>query len=1026
MKSQLLSLVVLATFGLYVSAQDKSSEAVLSAAAEQDALEMDAATAAKLQAKLLRDVRQLTFEGRRAGEGYFSADGKQMVFQSEREPGNPFFQIYLMDTESGDVHRVSPGKGKTTCAWIRPQGDRVLFASTQYDVEAEKKQQEEIAFRESGEERRYSWDYDPTYELVEFDLKTHEYRRVTNTEGYDAEASYSPDGQWICFASNRRAYKKELSAEEQELFDVDPSSAMDLYIMRTDGSELTRLTDSIGYDGGPFFSPDGKQICWRRFSKNGAIAEIMLMNRDGSGARAVTKMGAMSWAPFFHPSGEYLTFATNRHGFSNFELYMVDAGGQHEPVRVTYRAGFDGLPVFSPDGERLVWTSNGGGKSSQLWEAEWDDAAARQALGLNNSVANGNSDSRAAGQASLQATAPEFLAADVGRHVDYLCRPELGGRLTGTPGEIKATAYVAAYLESLGLKPAGRDGSFFQEFEFTADVTLGTNNTLQFGERKYELNKDWRPIFFSKDGIIEAAEIVFAGYGIVAPGDDGQPEYDSYVHLDVEGKWVLLFRNMPQNVSPERRQQLARYSSLRYKAMVARDRGAAGIIVVSGPTSQVRQQLLPLSMDGTLGTSSIAAISVTDEVAMEWFKPFKLNLAAEQKEWDDGSLHMGYGLGEAKLSANIDVEPVTSKGRNVLAWLPSAEQPAAECVVIGAHIDHLGIGKGAGSLARDDEAEGVHRGADDNASGVASVLEIAQYLTNEKNAGKLNMKRDVLIAAWSGEELGLRGSEAFVENFAKLYPSRSIKSVASPASNPSDKASDKASDQPKTDSHSSAAQVTLYPAIAACVNLDMVGRLRDNLVLQGIGSSSFWSGSIERRNAVVKLPVTLQNDCHLPTDASSFFRHGVPIISAFTGNHSEYHTPRDTPELLNYEGAAKISRLMALISRDLIQSEQTPDYHDQPAQPEMRANLTAYLGSIPDYGKEVKGVALGGVTKGAPADVAGLKAGDIVIELAGKKIENIYDYTFAIEALKVGQATKVKLRRGEQTLELEITPASRQ
>ena len=976
------------------------------------------ADGAKLQARFITDIRQLTFEGRRSGEGYFSKDGRQLVFQSEREPGNPFFQIYLMDRESGDVHRVSPGKGKTTCAWISPAGDKVLYASTQFDLHSAAKQASEYELRNSPNKPRYSWDYDAEYELVEFDVKTHEYRMVTHVEGYDAEGSYSPDGQWICFASNRRAYSNELTDEERELFKVDQASAMDLYIMRIDGSELKRLTTSVGYDGGPFFSPDGEKICWRRFTKDGATAEIMVMNRDGSDQRAVTKLGAMSWAPFFHPSGEYLIFTTNLHGFANFELYMVDVKGKAEPVRVTYREGFDGLPVFSPDGKQLVWTSNGGSTNSQLWESTWNHDAARESLKLNSTQAT--ADSLAQATAAKQTTAPEFAAADVGRHVDYLCRPELGGRLTGTEGEQKATAYVAAYLESLGFKPAGRDGTFFHEFEFTSDVKLGENNHLQVGDKSYQVDRDWRPVFFSKAGRVEPSEVVFAGYGIVAPQDGDQAEYDSYVHLDVRNKWVLVYRQMPQGISPERRQALNRYSDLRYKAMVARDRGATGLIVVSGPTSQVRNQLVPLNIDGTLGTSSISVISISDAVASEWFKLAEMDLAEEQKSLDGGEMAMGVELPKVKIGAEIDVKPVTSRGRNVLALLPASKEAAREMVVVGAHIDHLGTGKG-GSLAREDEIGGTHRGADDNASGVASVLEIAQYLANEHSSGKLDMKRDVLIALWSGEELGLRGSQAFADDFATLYPSRQ-------PLHPHAVAADEVANVDAGAAHAAGtAAGSLYPQVAACLNLDMVGRLREQLVLQGLGSSSYWRGAIERRNAVVKLPLTLQSDCHLPTDASTFFLHGVPILSAFTGSHSEYHTPRDTPDLLNYQGAAQISRLMALITRDLVQADSPPDYQEQTAQPEMRANLTAYLGTVPDYAKgDIKGVALGGVTKGAPAEKAGMRAGDIIIELAGKKVENIYDYTFAIEALKVGEAIKAKVKRGEEVIELEVVPASRQ
>lgn len=282
---------------------------------------------------------------------------------------------------------------------------------------------------------------------------------------------------------------------------------------------------------------------------------------------------------------------------------MVDAAGQQEPVRVTYRKGFDGLPVFPPKGDTLVWTSNGGGTQSQLFEAKWNDASARKLLKLpapsqkksapavDTVKVDTSGDGKAAVEA-LAASAPGISPADIGRHIDYLCRPELGGRLTGTEGERKATAYVAAYLESLGLQPAGENGTFFQEFEFVSNVKLGDKNSLKQGEQTYAVDKDWRPLFFSEDGHVDATDLVFAGYGIVAPKSDTQPAYDSYTHLDVKDKWVVAFRFLPQDVTPERRQHLSAYSVPRYKAMVARERGAKGLILISGPTSSVRQQLI--------------------------------------------------------------------------------------------------------------------------------------------------------------------------------------------------------------------------------------------------------------------------------------------------------------------------------------------------------------------------------------------------------------------------------------------------
>ncbi len=351
-------------------------------AQDDDITETDTKAAAAREAVFLSRTRQLTYEGRRAGEGYFSADGRQMIFQSERDPENPFFQIFRLNRDTGETTRISPGTGRTTCSWIHPDGRRVLFASTHEDPQAVQKQKEKIAEREAGKESRYSWKYDEHYEIYEFDPDDGSYRNLTGALGYDAEGSYSPDGQLIAFASNRFGYG-DLSAEDQEKFDLDKSWACEIMLMNADGSNLRRLTATPGYDGGPFFSPDGSRICWRRFTENGGAAEIMTMNLDGSDQRELTSMNHMSWAPFYHPSGRYLIFNTNRHGFANFELYLVDTQGEHEPVRVTHTAGFDAMASFTPDGRQIAWTSNrtANGKS-QIFIADWDHAAALEALGL--------------------------------------------------------------------------------------------------------------------------------------------------------------------------------------------------------------------------------------------------------------------------------------------------------------------------------------------------------------------------------------------------------------------------------------------------------------------------------------------------------------------------------------------------------------------------------------------------------------------------------------------------------------------
>jgi Tol biopolymer transport system component len=329
----------------------------------------------------LTRVRRLTVEGRRAGEGYWSPDGKRLVFQSEREAGNPFYQIYVLDMASGETKRISTGVGKTTCAFFRPGSDEIEFASTHADPKSKQYQDDELAFRASGKERRYSWDYDPEMDIYAYSEKTGAMKRLTTVRGYDAEGSYSPDGQSIAFSSTRDAYNRTLTDAEKKQLETDPSFFAEIYIMKADGSDQKRLTNVAGYDGGPFFTQDGKKIVWRRFDEKGLIADVWTMNPDGSEQKQITDFGSMSWAPYMHPSGAYYFFASNKLGFENFEVFIVDAAGAKEPVRVTYSDGFDGLPVPSPDGKQLAWTSTrSGGGAGQLFLAQWNHEKALEAL----------------------------------------------------------------------------------------------------------------------------------------------------------------------------------------------------------------------------------------------------------------------------------------------------------------------------------------------------------------------------------------------------------------------------------------------------------------------------------------------------------------------------------------------------------------------------------------------------------------------------------------------------------------------
>jgi Tol biopolymer transport system component len=957
--------------------------------------------------------RQLTFEGRRSGEGYFSPDGSKLVFQSEREPGNPFYQIYLLDLETGETTRVSPGTGKTTCAFIQPGTGDILFASTHLDPESARHQEEEIAARAEGRQRRYAWDYDAHFDLFVAPAEGGPPRRLTDAPGYDAEGAFSPEGKRIVFSSTRSAYPLDaLSPEDRALAELNPSHFGEIYIMNADGSDVSRLTDHPGYDGGPFFSADGTRIIWRRFSQKGTVADIYTMALDGSDVRRLTDFGAMSWAPYLHPSGDYAIFASNKHGFENFELFIVDAAGDREPVRVTFTPGFDGLPVFSPDGRRLAWTSTRyasgeSGAGGQLYIAEWNDAAARHAL----AAAPPRIAASALPPSSHPASQPVAAAdADAVRTslveiVTTLASETMEGRMTGTPGERFAADYLSARYGALGLEPLPGTDGFLHAFSFTAGMRPGPGNAMTVSsieanphvsleDRMAEASAtleltaetDFQPLSISDEGTTGGL-LAFAGYGLVVPGTGGEVLYDSYGDLDVRGRIVVILRYVPEAVSPELRQLYNRYAGLRYKALQARERGAAGLLVVTGPNSPGAGALVPMSLDFGGVSSGIVAASISAPTADRLLEVSGRSLADLQTTLDSGESIETFTLEDLHVSLTIDLLKESRTGSNVIGYLPGELEGATEeFVVIGAHFDHLGRGRGASSLAQAGEEAGIHYGADDNASGVAAMLEIAARMAREPTR-----RRSVIFAAWSGEELGLLGSSRFCE-----------------------------------DPPVELSRITAY------LNLDMVGRVRENqLAVQGVGSSPEWPRLIERRNIAAGFSLTLSDDPYLPTDTTPFYLKGIPVLAFFSGAHEDYHRPSDTAEKVNYDDLARIARFVGSIAVGLADAETAPAFarveRSQATIGGDRDMLRAYLGTIPDYVTEdVPGVKLAGVRAGGPADRAGLREGDIITEFAGQKIANIYDYTYALDAVKIGEPIEVEVRRDGKTLRLSVTPEARQ
>ena len=564
-------------------------------------------------------------------------------------------------------------------------------------------------------------------------------------------------------------------------------------------------------------------------------------------------------------------------------------------------------------------------------------------------------------------------------HVETLASDKFGGREAGSDGERLAGDYIVSQLTRIGARPLPGRRDMFQPFEFTAGSRDG-GSRISVGA-----GDGVRALSFSEDATVDG-EVVFAGYGLVVP-ESKNFGYDSYAGLDVKDKIVLVLRYFPEDADAQTRAALVGYADLRYKANAARQRGAKAMLVVTGPRSPNAGELVPMTFDTAIAGSGIAAASVTGTVASMMFKNAKDQrpLAEIQRDFDSGNPHVaGFALNtQVSLTTRVVREKKTA--RNVVAYLPATAEPNGvqkPWVAVGAHYDHLGTGAGGNSLASREETGRPHVGADDNASGTASVIALAEALSKQPQR-----KRNLLIALWSAEEIGLIGSKEFV--------------TAPPV--PVDQ-------------------------IEAYVNFDMVGRMKDNkLAAQATGTSPVWGSLIERANVRAGFDIAIQPDPYQPTDVSSFNDASVPSLNFTTGAHTDYHKPSDTADKINYEDLDRIVDLATAITRQLLDLDTPPLFTkvEQSSQTASRTGLRVSTGTVPDYTADVKGLLLGGVVAGGPAEKAGLQKGDIIVQIAGQSITNIYDYTYALELLKIGQPAKVVYMRGKDRRETTLTPAAR-
>lgn len=634
--------------------------------------------------------------------------------------------------------------------------------------------------------------------------------------------------------------------------------------------------------------------------------------------------------------------------------------------------------------------------------------------------------------------------------IKYLASDELEGRGVGTQGLVRASEYLAEQFAKAGLKTDLFDGTPYQTFRVPAGVERGPKerNTLTFvgppakeGEAPQrlvlELEKDFQSLALGGAAKFDAP-VVFVGYGITV-----KEKYDEYADLDVKGKIVVLIRREPQQGDEKSIFDGTRASShalFNRKIANASEHGAAAVIMVNdsfginqqrSSTRQAWSELVQKLVTRHEDYKKIA--SPTEEDTRKYMS--EVNRLSEQiKEAGEqlsGDFDAMPGFQEAGLGPNAKVIPVLfakraavepmlkaagvelaqveqqidqdlkpasrelagwkavgetdlthrqADIRNVIGVIEGEGPLADETIVIGAHYDHVGLGgPGSGSLAAPWTTD-VHNGADDNASGTTALLQAARYFAQK--AGK--PKRRLVFIAFSGEERGLLGSAHYVK-------------------------------QPR------------FPLdkTIAMVNMDMVGRLTDNkLIVYGTGTAASFDGLIDELNKQHQFAITKHPEGFGPSDHSSFYAKQIPVFHFFTGTHKDYHRPSDDWDLVNIEGMRRIASMVTEVVEKIDTDEKRPEYREVKGSAQIaRSGDRPYFGSIPDFAQEGEGYALMGVTKGGPADRAGLKSGDIIIKLGESKITTLDDFDSALRKFKTGDKVPVTVKRGQETLTLPVTLA---
>ena len=617
--------------------------------------------------------------------------------------------------------------------------------------------------------------------------------------------------------------------------------------------------------------------------------------------------------------------------------------------------------------------------------------------------------------------------------ISYLASDALEGRRTGTPGANDAAHYIAGEFNRYGLRPGMQiarpartrgenQARYLQPFPFVASVGLGNKNLLFVNPGRaddmaqFKVGEDWMPLGFSTNASIKNAEMVFAGYGI----SSADLKYDDYAVSNAKGRVAIVLAGTPDSANPHG--PFARAGEIRFKVAAARAAGAQSLVIITDEEKLKDDRLSRLSYDNA-GEAGIPVIVISRQLAAKLLRAPDAELSelykiADSRSPDAKTSALRLPLKSPTLTIDVDVVRRESPSFNVIGILPGIGDPKwkNEAIVIGAHYDHLGRG-GEGSLApREGE---IHHGADDNASGVAGLIELARMLSSQTP----RLQRTIVFIAFSGEEEGLIGSSYYVNH-----------------------------------------PIFALANTVAMINMDMIGRMKEkNLIVGGVGTAQEWRAMIDANNTIQSMTVslnstraeasapstrpivvgangqpvvtmdpakqfslTLNEDGYGPSDHSSFYAKQVPVLFFWTGTHDDYHKPSDTADKIDYESEARIISFVDRIIRDIDSSEKRPTYAVAKSESQGRSmGFRVYLGTIPNYGESNDGLKLDGVRDDSPASKAGLKAGDKIVKLAGHEVKNVYDYTYALGEMKAGQEYEVEVVRGSERLTLRITPAGR-